>query len=296
MNNEIISGALVTPSLSLIKIQASLVTGAPIEYEENSTLNEHLEILRNEKPNPLDRPILNIMVFGRRGYVGEIAPDGEVETTLIVHDPLDAAPYKISPVALREVDNDFSNDERKRYCFRKSIVIKGVRYFAYYGIRLAAQTEPAESFKNRRIGGTDNIEPLVYTNSNLHPKPPKVADNSLNSVDRLSALSEDATLVYTHVIRDIRITVNDTVEYMNACNILYGNPQKADVSEILLCTSVDKEVQVEAGDGTNFFFNEAIGAQPGIYISTEHNLSIANEGINSTVRCGQTKPFKLRSV
>lgn len=296
MSNPIISGALITPSLSLIKIQASVVTGAPIEYEENSTINEHLEILANIKPDPTVIPTIKGMVFGIRGFISEIADDGVFEPTPIAHDPVDGAPYRIMPAVLRELDNDLTAEERKRYWLRKIVLIGGIRYIAYYGIRLPAQTEPAKNLVNRRVDGVDDIDTFVYKDYHLNPPQPKVADNSLNSESRVNTVNPDGNYVYSFVERSINITAFDAAEFMNVANIMLGNPNKANVSEIILYTGVDEDVNVDAGDGNQIQFKEMIGAQPAIYVSTSHNLSVSNEGVNNSVKLGQSKPFKIRSA
>lgn len=296
MANDIISGALITPSLSLLKIQASVVTGAPIDYEENSTINEHLEILPNEKPDPFATPKIKGMVFGIRGYISELAEDGVFEPTLVAHDPVDGAPYRIMPAVLRDLDNDLTEEERKRYWLRKIVLIGNVRKVAYYGIRLPEQTESAKLLVNRRKDGVDDIDTFTYKDYHLNPKQPSVPDNSLHSESRLSGISPDGNYVYGFVQRNINITAFDAAEFMNVANIMLGSPTKARVSEIILYTGVDKDIVTDGGTGSQIGFKEMIGAQPAIYISTEHNLAVANEGINSSVKIGQTKPFKIRSA
>lgn len=295
-NNTIMSGVLTVPSLSFLKIQASLVTGAPIVYEEKSTINEHLKILADERPATDAIPIMNYMVVGQRGHVGEMDEDDEVWTLPISHEPTDSAPYRIVPLVMREHDNDLTEAQRENYALRRLVTHATKRYWAYYAKRLPRQAEVGKNWKITKKDGIENVEEFHYTDSNLYPTPPEVASNSLDSSNRVNSTNTDGQYVITRVTREIEFDSFDTAEYMNVAAILKNNPLKAILSEIIPCTGVDKIVTVDAGDGSSFQFKEVIGCQPAFFLSCYHNLAITNSKVGYSIEVGQTKPMKLRAT
>lgn len=296
MSNKIINASITSPSLAFLKIQASLVTGAPIVYDEKSTINEHMSILRDTKPLPMDRPLMNYLVVGQKGHTGELDDDGIFWALPVSHQPLDSAPYLISPLVVRDYDDDLTEEQRKGYCLRVLKTWNGKRYWAYYGKRLPVQSEPAVSQKITVQDGVTSINPLIYTDSNLYPQPPAAADSSLSSTNNVNVANPDGQSVRSFVLRHIEFNDFDTAEYIHAALITRNNPLKAVISEIIPCTGVDRVITVDSGDGSTFQFNEVIGMQPAFYISCYHNLAMANTRVAYNVEVGQTKPMKIRAL
>lgn len=295
MSQSIMSATVTVPSLSFLKIQASLVTGAPINYEEKSTINEHLSILKDKKPLPTEFPLLNYMVVGQRGHVGELDDDNMLWALPVSHEPTDAAPYRIVPLVIRENDNDLTKAQRANYALRRSVTYNGVRYWAYYAKRLPSQTERAILKKITKSGDDEQIETFVYTDSNLYPEPPTLSTNALDEENRLNSTNTDGQYVAATVPKFIEFDTFDTAEFINVAAVTKNNPLKAVISELVLCTGVDVKTTVDAGDGSNFEFTEVIGLQPGIYVSCYHNLAMSNARLAYNIGVGQTKPMKLRS-
>lgn len=291
--NNIISAAISVPSLSFLKIQASLISGAPIEFEEKSTINERLDILKDKRPLPNSTPKLNLMVIGIGGHRVSIDNDNLMWHMPVAHEPTDTAPFNIQPVAVRAIDNDLTERERERFALRKQATVNGQRCWLYYGWWLPTQQARAEKKLITKIDGEEKIEDFVYSDSDLYPTPPEVSTNTLDTVTRLN--SSDGKSVMTYVPKEISFDQFLTNELINASIMTRNDPLKAIVSEIVLCTSVPETVTVPAADGSSFNFKEATGVQVGISISCFHNMAMSNAGVNYIVNIGQTKPMKIRS-
>lgn len=295
-DQSVFDGALTTPSLSYMKIQASLITGAPIEYEEKSTINENINILKDVKPTPDQRPLLKYLVVGQKGHEGQTDSDELMWTVPVAHNPTDSAPFLLVPMVIRELDNDLTEAQRANYGLRREVQYGGIRYFAYYCKRLPRQTQKAILYKTTVVDGKSSTKEFEYTDQDLYPKPLRVPSLSLEEDgSNLVSTLPDGEYVHSTVMRNVEFNEFDTQEYINVARVMRGNPLKAVMSEIVLCTGVDKNVQVPKGDGSQIVFSEVIGLQPGIFISCYHNLAQTNQRVAYEVEVGQTKPMKLRT-
>lgn len=295
-DQSVFDGALTTPSLSYMKIQASLITGAPIEYEEKSTINENINILKDVKPTPDQRPILEYLVVGQKGHEGQVDSDELMWTVPVAHNPTDSAPFLMVPLVAREIDNDLTEAQRSMYALRRELQFDGIRYFVYYCKRLPKQTISAKLYKTDVKDGKSTTKEFEYTDQDLYPKPTRVPSLSLEEDgSNLVSTLPDGEYVHSTVTRKIEFDEFDTQEFINVARVMRGNPLKAIMSEIVTCTGVDKDVQVPKGDGSQIMFNEVIGLQPGIFISCYHNLAQTNTRVAYEVEVGQTKPMKLRT-
>ena len=296
-DQSVFDGALTTPSLSYMKIQASLITGAPIEYEEKSTINENINILKDVSPTPDQRPILSYLVVGQKGHEGQIDSDELMWTVPVAHNPTDAAPFLMVPLVARELDYDLTEAQRANYALRRELTFDGIRYFVYYCKRLPAQTLSAKVYKTSVVDGETSTKEFEYTDQELYPTPTKVPSLSLDDDgSNLVSTLPDGEYVHSTVTRHLEFDEFDTQEFINVARVMRGNPLKAIMSEIVTCTGIDKSIQVPKGDGSQITINEVIGLQTGIFISCYHNLAQTNTRVAYELEVGQTKPMKLRTA
>jgi hypothetical protein len=93
------------------------------------------------------------------------------------------------------------------------------------------------------------------------------------------------------------MTADDMTEFLNVADVLFDDDGYAIISEIGLCTGVDKIVTVNAFGGGTFQYNEAIGVQIISHIPAMIPAKYSNEGTDISLDIGSTEPlWSLGSV
>lgn len=270
-------------------IQTCLLLGIPPTYPENSTLNEKFGILAGTLPSQLERPKLGYWAIGNRGHQNVIGAEGIAKTEPVQHRATDAAGYGHIPFVLRAVNDDLTTVERAKYALRKEITVDGSVYIAYY-LKRIDMTGVVPKMENKVVtGGVEVVTPFVPNSSNLNPTPPVVNNNGVNVVD--------GEYVTASARLDLSLTESDIQELLNMAKILYGDEGFAIVSEVMLCTGVDKAIQVSTQFGGTFNFNEAIGVQVASHIYAHVPAKFSNQGSDINVAVGATEPlYALQQV
>lgn len=264
-------------------IQTALLLGTTPEYKLNTTLNEKLGIIATTLPNTTDRPALSYYVIGNGGHQLVVGANGIPKPEPIQHRATDAALYNQLPFVLRELNNDLSSIERTKYCLRRQEIHNTIPYIAYYGRRIdKTNSVPTMEYKVI-VNGVETTSPFVPNTSNLNPTPPTINNVGVNTVDG------DYTVASARI--NVALTASDVIELLNVSNIIYNDSGYAIISEIGLCTGVDKIITVNAPGGGTFTFSEAIGVQIISHISAMIPAQYSNDGINITLNCGSVEPL-----
>jgi len=289
-NSKTYDGKLSTATLSAMRLSAALITGADIQYPQNSTLNEFYKLMTARIPDPKARPTLKYMALGYKGH--RVENDGEIDDVVPVGKrQTTSGMFSEVPWVLRPLDNDLSDEQRKNYRFRTQVKINGRDYWAYYLRVLDMRTIATSDVETIRENGVPRMGDFVYTDAELHPVPATLPDYDYDDDDTVEM--PDGRYVESGV--DLQIVWNDfdVQEYLNVISIMRGNPNRAVISEIALCSGLDVPETGKSATGSPFSYTEAIGVQALYHISMYANLAQTNENLALTVRIGQPAPFFL---
>lgn len=283
-------GKHVTNTLAGLNVQNSIFLGLPITYKEKSTLNEHLGILADRRPEALAKPEARFLCVGNGGHI-VTATDNLATPIPVKHNPTDAAPYNIIPLVLRPVDKDLGDDVRERYALRRIEEHGGRRYWAYYMKRLDFRGVRTMDYYTRIRDGQKSVREFEYSDINLYPTPPASPDYDYEVDDKLAV--SDGDYVHTSAETTVPLDQFDIQELLNVATVLYGDPRKAVVSEFCLCTGIDTVATGESMVGSPFQYNEVIGAQVAVFLTTFTNVAYANRSLAYVLNIGQTEPMVL---
>lgn len=284
-------GKIVVNTLAGLHMQAAITAGLPMTYKEKSTINEHLNINQNLLPDANIKPEMRFLVVGNKGHEVSDVNSGLITPMPIRHQPTDAAPYGIQPVVLRPLDNDLTEQERELVALRRKEEHKGKQWWAYYAYKLDFRSQTVQDFYTVVRDGVAKVDEFEYSDINLHPQPPKMPNYNYEVTEQV--VEDDGD--YVHTAATLPIPLNEWMvnEAMNVANILHGDPRMAVMSELCLCHGVPTMVSAESATGSPFQFEEVIGMQVSIFLTTFVNLSFNNKGVAYDVEFGQVEPMPL---
>lgn len=279
----------VTRTVYSSYIQTCLLLGLPPAYAPNSTLNEKFGILPATLPTQTERPKLGYYCIGNKGHQNVVGAESIPKPEPVQHRATDAALYGHIPFVLRPIADDLTSVERARYALRREEVHNGETYVAYYLRRLDLSNVTPIMQSKTVNDGVENTTPFVPNSSNLNPTPPDINNTGVN-VTSGEYVSASALLA-------LSLTEEDANELINVAKVLYNDEYYAIISEIGLCTGVDKVVQVSGSQGGTFNFNEAIGVQIASHIPAMIPLKFSNTGTSISLAVGATEPlFALNAL
>lgn len=245
--------------------------------------------------NDSDNIKTSVLCIGNGGhrYVAAVPP-APAYSSPIPHQATDSGFYNWIPFLVREATADINNAVeplRSKYRLRRTILIGGVLYVAYFG-RALNFTGLTPDIKLVTVDGPNTLEsPFVPTINSLDPNPLNVTDFTIDD-NQGSYVSVSATL-------NISFTADEVEEILNACEILYGSREYAIISEVGLCTGVDKLCDTRYANDTPYGATaivsnqptESVGTQVTTHISTHYPIVYANDGFELTLDLGATEPL-----
>lgn len=252
------------------------------EMFENTTLNESLGIQAGVQPTAGVYPKLSYWVIGNGAHGMVTGANGNVKPQDKPHRGSDAGLYNQVPFVLRPINDDLSALERTKYALRKQESHGGSSYFAYYARRMDLTNTTPGMFLTTVNDGVSATQPFVPTLSNLKPTPPELDSNGavVTTGDYLSA----------RAIVEFSMTADEVDEFINAISIIENDTGYAIISEIGICSGVDKSVSSPGYNG-NITFNDAIAVQLGFTVNTLHYMPSANNGLSILLDVGTTEPL-----
>lgn len=265
-----------------IHLQTIKKLGLPYNMIENTTLNEKFNVQSGVAPAPGVTPNMHYMAIGNLGHLTVRADDGSDETIPIPHRASDAACYGHIPFVLRETNNDLPADQRRKYGLRVEETHDGRNYFAYYLRRIdmegvVSQLQSVEIDED----GVAVTTPFVPTTANLNPERPEIS-NTGTVLGSRSSISSSAVMT-------IELREDDVAEILNAHRIRTGSNRSPVISEIALCSGIDREVAGPGGGSGTFNYTEVIACQVNVFISTYHALGYSSNGATFTLDVGGTE-------
>ena len=263
-------------------LQTCALLGFNVDIKPNSTLNQKFDLFPNEIFNTGETPTVKYLTIGNGGHTASMGVDGLPLINPVPHSPRHAALYNHLPFIIREVGEDLTPGERLLYRLRVPRTIDGVNYMCYYAKVLdMSMVEPKIELRNNTDGiitATDFTPSLA----DLNPVKPVIPVNG-NITSTGNYLASTAKIEF--VMNEAEIT-----ELLNACNIIYGSDNYAFISEIGLCSGVDRTLMGNFG-GPPSAYTEAVGVQIMNFISTAIPAYALSTSITQTIDVGSTSPL-----
>lgn len=268
---------------NLAVLESAMYLRLPFTPLPNTTLNEKFSVNENVTLAENEYPSLGYWGIGRGGHKLQASADSGVNIVPEVHAANHSALYKHLPFVIRTLDNDLGDVERAKYALRVIEEIRGVEYVVYYLKRLDMAPVSIE------------VSHSVYENGTLKsevPYAPSIDDLSPEPSNNDSYVSEtvDERIKAKGSIR-IDFTSDDVNEVLNACAIKYQDTTYAIVSEICLCSGVDRVTASPLGAGT-IQMNEVGMAQVNNFVSTFQLLELSN-GFYVDIDTGAGEPLSV---
>lgn len=278
----------VTRTVYGAALQTATLLGQPVNIPAGSTLNEKLGIQSNIAVGSDQTPRMRYAAVGNGGHRMVMGSNNISKPEPIQHRSTDAALYNQLPFVLRTQDNDLTATEREKYGLRRIEQHDGVSYIAYYLKRLDYASVVPQMQYNTVLNGVTTTTAFVPNNSNLNPVPPDLSSTGVNVTtgDYVTAV---ANLPFT-------LDAGEVAELINVSNVIYGDPGYAIISEVALCSGVDKVVATQALGGATFNFDEVIGVQVVSFVNGFFAMSFSNSGLNVVLGVGASEPLGLLST
>lgn len=278
----------VTRTIYGARTQTSLLLGLPFEFPAFSTLNQLLSIQKDTLPAASDMPSLSYYVWGNRGHGVIVGTDGIPLNEVVQHRATDAGLFGQLPFVLREVNQDLTAADRAKYVLRRQEERNGVAYFAYYGRRLDKSNMSVGMYYTQVQDGVENVSNFVPQQANLTPVPQQLSNSGTNLIN--------ADYVSARARMTLAMTDTDVAEMLNVAKVIYDDERYAIVSELGLCTGVDKMINAPGYGGGSFNFSEVIGCQIAAHVAAYNPLLQTNTGVTINMDVGVNEPLYALST
>lgn len=296
----------VTRTIYGSDLQTSQTLKIPYRIREFTTINEALNVpeIVPYQPNPLTAgaqvpPSYNaetdtsglavrFWCIGNGGH--SMVTKGEKGIPLIIsnaHRSNDACLYDLLPFAVKPIDQDFTREQRANYRLRKILFIDGEYYAAYYARKLPTQQLASKMLHTKIQSGIAATVEFIPSINNLKPVKPTIGQENDGSY-----LSVSSSIVIDFTEQDVNLL-------KESCEILYGSADFAIISEIAVCSGIDKVVQQEYPlNGTQTSTNisnqnilEAVGVQVSCFMNTFYSAISGNQGFGFDLDLGAAEPL-----
>lgn len=269
-------------------LQTNMYLGLDHRIIPNTTLNEKFDIQSGVLPPAGQNPAVRYYAIGNGGHRMAVGADGIPYPEPIQHRATDAALFNHLPFVLRDPTNDLTPTERARYALRKEETYQGRRWIAYYLKRMVLDSVVPGMEYTTVNSGVPTTVPFTPDSSHLSPVPPQLNPNGVNVVtgDYVSSTAKV----------DLKLTAAEVAEILNVAKVIYDDERYAIVSEIALCSGVNKPVPVPGPGSATFNFNEAIGVQVCSHFAAFYPMKYNLNGVDLLLDVGATEPmFALQS-
>lgn len=183
------------------------------------------------------------------------------------------------------------------YRFRRILVIGGEFYAAYYLRLLDVSSAVVSRSLIQESNGSTTVSAFTPGATDLQPTAPNITDPGV--------IPNDGEYLKASASMSIDFTADEITEYQNAIELIYGNKLLATVSEVALCSGVDRpssnyfawpQIQNVEGGATpesqdisaNGMY-EAVGVQANTFITSVWPLAYANDGFGFSADLGATE-------
>lgn len=261
-------------------LQTHQLLGKPLVIKQNSTLNQKFDIQANLSIAETDIVAMKYVAIGNGGHSIAIGANGIPRIKNVQHTPRHAALYNQLPFVLRLPNDDLDAGQRSRYRLRKLVTIEGTVYVAYY-LRTLDLSSSVPNLELRTVSeGVTTSTPYEPSLADLSPTPPPIdsGDVLVTTGDYVAATAKVP----------FEMSADDVTEFLNVCNVIYGSPDYAMISEIATCSGVDRNVQGEF-NGTTTGYTEAIAVQVCSFMSSVIPAESINQGVSILIDVGSVE-------
>jgi len=272
------------PTIIKSLIQSASLMNRPYTIYPYSTINQKLNILAGETLEIDEIPDLKYVVLGNGGLTIQTSADGFTYPVSYCHKPTDTGLFSEIPFIVRPIGSDISPTVRMNYRLRKLITVGDSNYFAYYGKLLDfGSNTPTLHTRSVQSDGTVSVANFTPDASNLNPTP-----TLLSSGDTVTTTGD---YICASTRLDFVLTASDVLELLNSSVLIYGDENHAIVSEIALCTGVERPETSSSAGGTTVVYTEAAVVQVMNFLSTNFPTPSWNQGVRYTFDIGNSEPI-----
>lgn len=268
-------------------VQSNILFDKPYEFVPNTTLNERHEVQAGVVPNTTERMAIRYWGIGRGGHRNMTGEGEEFYTTEELHDARDASMFKPIPFIIRPIENDLDPATRAKYAMRVVQPINGRTYVLYYLRRMDTSRVSPQMMLNLVNGNNVTSKPFVPTRENLFPVAQRIPTNTETEVS--GEYGSVSTIIET------LLTADEVSELIEACRILYNNPNYAVISEIAIVAGADRIVKGQGVGAGTIDYSEALCATVMSILITYHLATATNRGIKETLEMGTTEPTLINT-
>lgn len=267
-------------------MQTCLYIGArpkPIAY---TTLNELFGVNANAAINNNDVPAMRYVHIGVGGHENYVNESNISVSRLLTHRPTDTGLFKPLPFAVRPIDNDLTDAERRNYCCIEERTINNRRHRLYWVRRIDNSTTEVEMSRINKVNGVDQ-PPVEYVpqESSMRPTPVISSGTGTNEVsgDKI-VVSAALSLTFSSL---------QVQELLNAATIMYGDESAAVISEVALCTGIDRVMNIQTANGGTVQQNEAVHLQINCFTRTKLEMQFASRNAGIDIDVGSAEPVGI---
>lgn len=275
------------PTIMKSLLQSCLALKLPYPILPYSTLNQKFNIQASATLNNGEYPSIRYAVLGIGGLKTVTGADNFSYLESYQHSPADTGLFQELPFLVRPVNSDISDVIRAKYRLRKLITIGGADYFAYYAKVLNyGNNTPTLQTRTVQVDGTWSVDSFAPSTTNLNPQATiLITDETVTTTG--SYVSASTQLDFT-------LDANDVLELLNASVLIYGDENHAVISEVALCSGVDRTITANTG-GITAVYDEAIAVQVMSFMSTNFPTPNFSTGIRYSYDIGNSEPLLVVS-
>lgn len=230
------------------------------------------------------------MVIGNLGHLNFTDPEDAIPYSIPVpHKATDSGLYNIYPFVMRPIAQDLTRQERRMYGLRRTLEVEGELYAAYYGRRLTFDRTAPDMMITTVVNGDETSEIFIPTFENLRPE-------KMNE-----SVTYDGVYVSVSMLSTVVFSATEIQDLKDVARLLFGNERKAIISEIGICSGVEKMVKqryphpvgsaqqpvnVAAGQ-----FYDVVGCQVNAHVTTYIPISFVDKEYTYVVDLGASEPI-----
>lgn len=271
-----------TPTVYGDFLQACAFSGAPFDMVANTTLNERKGVLAGVAPPAGKLPQAGWICIGNQGH-RPIVDGMNSWNTGRQHYPNHGGPFEMMPFALRPINNDLTQAERKKYGLRKLEEYGGKQYIAYYLKKLDMSTSRPAMVIIDKTGGVQSFRPFVPTASDLSPTPTDLAPEE--------TVSANGQQLGVRQVITVILSAAEIEMILDACRIMYDNASRAVLSEICMVSGVEYVTNGSSTGGGVVEYTEVIAAQVVSHLITHYSLPYVNNQVREDMVLGTSNPL-----
>lgn len=285
--------------------QLATAIGAPIIPQANSTLNE---AINNPDVVPFQPAIptagmefaddynyqtdsknnkLQYIAIGSGGHYNITnSTNGRPKMGTKPHKARDTGFFDMMPFVCKPLTGDLTVEERANYRLRKVVEINGVLYAAYFLRYMDLSASSISQNIVKKDKGVTTSVPYKPTINDLVPRDPVISG------------SNDGTYIQTLIQADISFSSTEAQWLREVAELWYGDANDAIVSEIAICSGVDKPITSRYPPSGNqtpqqiaSALKEAQAVQIAIVESVYHAMTFNNGSVTEKIYIGTEDPL-----